>query len=93
VPRDTAPTQTLKRNLDRLHDELRSTRPLDPETREMLETVARDIERTLQGEHDADSVRERLDRLERAALRFEAEHPAFSSILSEITDALAKIGV
>jgi hypothetical protein len=85
--------ETLRRNLDRLHDELKSGRPLDPETREMLETVARDIERTLHGEQDADSVRERLDRLEGAALRFEAEHPSFARVLTEITDALTKIGV
>jgi len=93
VPRETAPTETLKRNLDLLHEELRTARSLDPETREMLEKVAHDIERTLRGEHDAESVRERLDGLEGAALRFEAEHPAFSRLLTEITDALTKIGV
>jgi hypothetical protein len=76
-----------------LHEELRSAGSLDAETREMLETVARDIERTLAGEHDADSMRERLDRLEGAAVRFEAEHPAFSRVLTEVTDALTKIGV
>jgi hypothetical protein len=98
VPKETAATETetletLRRNLDRLHEELASGRALDPETREMLETVANDIERTLRGEHDADSVRERLDRLEGAALRFEAEHPSFARVLTEVTDALTKIGV
>jgi hypothetical protein len=93
VQRESVPIETLQRNLARLHSELRSTKSLDPQTRELLETVAQDIERTLQGEHDEESIRERLDRLENAALRFEVEHPTFSGLLSEVTDALAKIGV
>lgn len=96
MSKEAAATETLeslRRNLDRLQAELRSARSLDPETREMLETVAHDIERTLHGEHDADSVRERLDRLEGAALRFEAEHPSFARALTEVMDALTKIGV
>jgi hypothetical protein len=95
VPKETAAEtlEALRRTLDRLHEELASARSLDPETREMLETVANDIERTLRGEHDPDSVRERLDRLEGAALRFEAEHPSFARVLTEVTDALTKIGV
>lgn len=93
MAKENVPIETLRRNLARLESELSSTEPLDAETRELLETVARDIERTLQGEHDADTVGERIERLEEVALRFEAEHPRFSQVLSEVTDALAKIGV
>lgn len=83
---------TLKQHLDQLHTELRTTRTLDPETRAMLEAVARDIEHALEGDatDDAHTVRERIDS---AAVRFEAEHPQFARILSEVTDTLAKIGV
>ena len=85
------PKEDLKRQLDRLHDELASTTNLDDETRALLEHLARDIERTLEGQPDAPhSVRERI---EGATLRFEAEHPRFARMLSEVTDALAKIGV
>ena len=86
------PQQELKRQLDRLHAELSSSPTLDAETRRMLEEVADEIERTLEGEPDSfrDSVRERV---ERAAARFEAEHPKLAHVLGEVTDALAKIGV
>jgi hypothetical protein len=93
VPKENVPTDALRRNLARLHEGLQSAEPLDAETRELLETVADDIERTLEGEHDPDSVGERIERLEDAALRFEAQHPRFSLILSEVADALTKIGV
>lgn len=84
-------SEDLRRQLDRLHQELAETETLDTETREMLENVAHDIERTLEGQPDAgQSVR---DRIEGATLRFEAEHPRFARILGEVTDALAKIGV
>jgi hypothetical protein len=68
---------------------LKSPQTLDGETREMLEAVARDIEQVLEGGGD-DSAR---GRIESVALRFEAEHPRFARMLSEVTDALAKIGV
>lgn len=85
------PQQELKRQLDRLHAELASAPSLDDETRRLLEEVADDIERTLEGRHDAsDTVR---DRVERATARFEAEHPKLARVLGEVTDALAKIGV
>ncbi|HEX7082014.1 MAG TPA: DUF4404 family protein [Gammaproteobacteria bacterium] len=81
----------LKRHLGRLHDELAAAKTLDAETRAQLEAVAADIERTLEGRHEAPhSVRERI---ERVTLRFEAEHPRLAGVLSEVTDALAKIGV
>lgn len=58
----------------------------------MLEAVANDIEQALEGggHDDPNTVRERIDS---AAVKFEAEHPQFARILSEVTDALAKIGV
>jgi hypothetical protein len=83
----------MRRQLASLHAELRSADKLDPETREMLETVAQDIERTLAGEQDQGSAGERVERLEEAALRFEASHPTFSRLLSELTDTLTKIGI
>jgi hypothetical protein len=81
--------ESLRQHLDELHAELTSTETLDPETRAMLEEVARDIEQVLEGGTD-DSVR---GRVEGAAVRFEAEHPRFARLLSEVTDTLAKIGV
>lgn len=83
--------EELQRHLERLHAELAAAPELDDETRKMLEAVADDIARTLEGRHDEPhTVRERV---EGATVRFEAEHPRFARVLSEVTDALAKIGV
>lgn len=83
--------EELKAHLDRLHAELAAARELDDETRALLEAVADDIERALEGRHDEPhTVRERV---EDATVRFEADHPRFARVLTEVTDALAKIGV
>lgn len=85
------PRETLQRNLDRLHKELADTKSLDDETRELLAQVAQDIECVL-----ADDVEDGTHigaRVQSAALKFEAEHPNLSRALSEVTDALAKLGV
>jgi preprotein translocase subunit SecA len=85
--------QTLKQQLSRLHEELASGESLDPETRELLARVSRDIERVLD-EEDVDVDRASImARVETAALDFEASHPRLSRFLSEITDTLAKLGV
>lgn len=85
------PREDLKRQLDRLHAELAAAPELDDETRSLLEAVADDIERTLEDRHDEPhTVRERV---EDATVRFEAQHPRFARVLTEVTDALAKIGV
>jgi hypothetical protein len=87
----SVPREDLKRQLDQLHAELAATPELDREMRTMLEAVASDIERALEGRHEAPhTVRARV---EDATVRFEAEHPRFARVLSEVTDALAKIGV
>ncbi len=93
MPAHHIPRDALKRNLERLHRELESAEPLDDETRELLATVADDIERTLTGEHDAEQVAERRERIEDFALRFEAQYPRVSQVLGEITDTLTKLGV
>ena len=85
----------LKANLDQLHEALAAAQNLDAETREQLAEVAAQIERILakteaRAEVDHSAAR---DEVEATALRFEAEHPNFARILSDITDTLAKLGI
>ncbi|MFO7286362.1 MAG: DUF4404 family protein [Gammaproteobacteria bacterium] len=86
------PRENLKRQLERLRAELSDASELDADTRAALEALASDIERTLEGDIEAEhhSMRERF---EDATLRFETEHPRLARVLGEIADALAKIGV
>jgi len=83
--------QTLQNSLDQLRQQLADTADLDTDTRRQLAEVADTIERVLE-EPSADH-REAHANIEDIALGFEARHPAFSRILSEVTDALAKLGI
>ena len=83
--------ETLKRQLERLHEHLEAADALDAETRESLARLAADIERVLNEE--AANPRSVLDRVERAALEFEASHPQLARVFGEVTDALAKLGI
>ena len=85
------PKQSLKQNLARLRSQLDNPEQLDEETREQLAEVADTIERVLD-EPEAD-YREAYESIENIALSFEARHPNFARILSEVTDALAKLGI
>ena len=85
------PKRTLKSNLDALRKELAEAETLDAKTRDMLGEVAVDIEQVLaETASDYESVRERL---RAATLECEAELPGGARILSEVTDALAKLGI
>jgi hypothetical protein len=82
---------SLKMQLAQLREELARSNTLDPDARQALRGVADEIERMLgTSKPDLHSVRERI---EATALGFEADHPRFSRLLSEITDALAKLGI
>jgi predicted component of type VI protein secretion system len=82
---------TLRKSLERLHEELAATSELDPQARALLSHVAADIERVLAGgSAHSQSLPEQV---EEAAVRFEADHPHLARTLNEITDALARLGV
>jgi hypothetical protein len=85
------PEQTLKTHLDQLRQHLADPASLDEDTRRQLAEVADTIE-TVLDESDPD-YGAAYSSIEEAALRFEARHPAFSRILSDVTDALAKLGI
>ena len=85
------PKKALAKNLERLHEELSTLETLDDETRAALADIAADIERIL-GERAARHASLR-DRIEALTVRFEASHPKLAGVLSEVADALAKVGI
>jgi len=89
--RAIVPKKTLRINLERLREELATPDALDPETRQMLASVAADIDRVL-GEEDVQHA-SLPAKLEELTIRFEANHPKLAGIISEVADALAKIGI
>lgn len=85
------PRNTLRLNLERLHHELAKPQAMDDETRALLAHIASDIERVLAEKEPEDTGF--ADRLETATVKFEASHPKLARALSEVTDALAKLGI
>lgn len=86
------PEQRLRAALEVLHEELGSDSAVSGENRDLLRTVAADLERVLEQEQDADHA-PLVDRLERAAVDFESEHPQLARTLNEIVAALARMGI
>ena len=85
------PINTLKANLEKLRGQLAEPQDLDDETRQELSEIVDTIEKVL-GEPTPNYSEARAN-IENAALNFEARHPRFSRVLSEVTDALAKLGI
>ena len=97
---------SLRELLARLHEQLGARGgSLDVESRRLLTTAMRDIERALdRADRDMDKADQALDdasaavaahtpRLESLAVRFEAGHPAIAEALRELMDALVKAGI
>jgi hypothetical protein len=82
--------QTLQLKLSRLREQLKHAHDLDHDTRRELAEIAETIDEVL--EADAPDYQSAHKRIENSALEFEARHPAFARILSDVTDALAKLG-
>ena len=90
------PKQALEENLKALHAELASAEDLDDNLRALLKQVAGDIEELLgnSSEKSANSSPDTLQaRLKATTVKFEADHPRLSNILSDLTDTLTKLGV
>ena len=83
--------KALQATLTELRAELEQTDTLDEATRRQLNEIADEIERVL--DQKAPDYESAQARVEAATLRFEAEHPYFARILSEVTDALSKLGI
>jgi hypothetical protein len=85
----------LRERLASLHTELARTSAVDPQSRDLLISLLKDITRLLgpsstAGADEQRSVTERLDEL---AVEFEAEHPALGAALRQVVDTLAKAGI
>jgi len=84
------PQETLKKQLQQLHEALQQHPQLDDESRQLLSSIASDIdEQASAGSADADLG----EQVQEQAIRFEQEHPTLSEILRQIVDTLGRIGV
>lgn len=89
--------ESLRELLARVHERLSASGSVDRESRQLLGTVMRDIERALApGAHAAASLAPaaaHAPRLESLAVQFEAGHPGLAELLRQLIDALGKAGI
>ncbi|NLG76090.1 MAG: DUF4404 family protein [Xanthomonadaceae bacterium] len=86
----------LRSKLEALHTELTRTSNVDPQARALLVTLLDDITRLLGASSQPVDETEHApmsNRLEGLAVQFEAEHPALSTALRRVVDALGKAGI
>ena len=87
--------KALTAKLRELRAQLAAKSDTDPQTLALLEEVTADLDRL----HDEDqpSTQEDLDsvsgRVQNLLTQFEAEHPRLTSVLQQILDGLARLGI
>ena len=83
---------SLKQALERLHRDLADSTEVDPELKELLGTLDKDIHQLLEDD-SAVHARGLVERAESVAARFRADHPRLEPIFREVIDTLGRIGV
>lgn len=83
----------LRDHLSKLHEELHSARPADPKTNQLRGEVLEDVKRLLEKPGEAPLDESLADRLERAAVQFEANHPTLAASSRRLIDLLSKAGM
>jgi hypothetical protein len=86
--------QTLRKQLQTLHDELQQIDSLDVNEREMLQNLATDIQEALRREDDRTPQYGGLGaQLKEAVAQVEASHPRVTMLMREVIDQLAFLGI
>lgn len=80
----------LHQQIQALRDHLQQHPPIDPQRRNELEMLIEDLDRRLENE---DHPGDLSARVKYAAERFEAEHPSTASVLRNVLQALAAMGI
>jgi hypothetical protein len=92
------PEKRLREELSHLHEELERASRVDAPSRELLESLLRDILRLLDStpeERDAegDSDESLAERVGDAVRHFEESHPTLSVAVGRIATALSNLGI
>jgi Domain of unknown function (DUF4404) len=79
--------------LEQLHNELDNTQAVDEKGRELLRALNADIQELLERSESGQSADTLLERLQDTIDHFEATHPALTTALSHIMNALNNAGI
>lgn len=84
--------EKFRQSLEQLHAELEQTQPMDPETRQLLEHLMKDIQSALQdptaSPHRYSALSQRLTD---AVKRLEESHPNLVMSIGQVLDHLANV--
>jgi nucleotide-binding universal stress UspA family protein len=87
-------TEELRSQLEKLHNELHQSQALDLQQRELLQTLADEIQALLKRDeiqrHHYMSLSERLND---AVAELEASHPDITLLMRQTIDSLAYLGI
>ena len=87
-------TENLRSQLEELHNELQQSQGLDSQQRELLQTLADEIQSLLKRDeiqrHHYTSLSERLNG---AVAELEASHPQITLLMRQTIDSLAYLGI
>lgn len=87
-------TNNLKQTLIKLHANLEATENLDPELKEILEVLDKDIQILLdKDETDSSITNELVDRSQAISAKFAAQHPQLEPVLRELGQILHRMGI
>ncbi len=87
---------TLREHVAKLHAQLSDIeQQADPQARQRLSDMAREINRLVETSADAASPPDASlpDRLERIAVQFEAAHPTLAASARRLVDLLGEVGI
>jgi len=87
----TETNQKLRSLLQQLHDELEQIESVDDDGREILSNINADIQKFLDPTQDNPTTL--LGYLQSAIDHFEVEHPAITTALSQMLNALSNAGI
>lgn len=87
-------TNNLKQTLIKLHANLEATENLDPELKEILQVLDKDIQVLLdKDETDSSITDELVDRSQAISAKFAAQHPQLEPVLRELGQILHRMGI
>jgi hypothetical protein len=86
---------SLRDLVAKLHTELSDALRADPQSRERLSDMMKDINRLIDKPADSTSSPQGSlpDRLERIAVQFEADHPTLAASARRLVDLLGEVGI
>lgn len=88
------PNENLKDTLKQLHANLESAKTVDSETRLLLQVLDSDIRSLLnKNEDDTAEVSGLVTRAQSLSAKFATEHPQLETVLRELADTLARMGI